>query len=109
MLQVSVSGFYEWLRREPSPRAQANAAVVGRIQVVHERSRQTYGYLRVHAELRAARERVGKHQVARLMAQMGLVTKWRRRFKATTPRATRPAPISSSDSTSAISRSRSNA
>ena len=47
------------------------------------RSRQTYGYLRVQAELRAGGERVGKHRVARLMAQMGLKTKGRRLSRTT--------------------------
>lgn len=86
VLRVSVSGFYDWLKREPSRRAEANQALAARIRVVHETSRQTYGYLRVHAELRAQGERVGKHRVARLMAHMGLVTKGRRRFKVTTQR-----------------------
>jgi len=88
-LRVSMSGFYAWLKRTPSRRAQANAALSERIRQVHERSRQTYGYLRVHAELRAQGERVGKHRVARLMAQMGLQTKGRRRFKTTTQRDAR--------------------
>lgn len=86
VLRVSVSGFYDWLKRTPSLRAQANEALAARIRAVHEASRRTYGYLRVHAELRAQGERVGKHRVARLMAQMGLVTKGKRRFKATTQR-----------------------
>ena len=86
VLEVSASGFYAWCKRKPSPRAQANAELAARIRAVHEMSRQTYGYLRVHAELRAQGERVGKHRVARLMAQMGLVTKGRRRFKVTTRR-----------------------
>lgn len=86
VLQVSVSGFYDWQKRTPSRRAQANAALAARIRDVHERSRQTYGYLRVHAELRANGEQVGKHRVARLMAQMGLQTRGRRRFKVTTQR-----------------------
>jgi putative transposase len=85
-LRVSVSGFYAWLKRAPSRRAQANAALSERIRQVHERSRQTYGYLRVHAELRVQGERVGKQRVARLMAQMNLVTKGQRRFKTTTQR-----------------------
>jgi transposase InsO family protein len=86
VLRVSVSGFYEWLKRTPSQRTKANEALAGRIRAVHEASRQRYGYLRVHAELWAQGERVGKHRVARLMAQMGLVTKGQRRFKATTQR-----------------------
>lgn len=86
VLQVSASGFYDWLKRKPSRRAQANAALAERIRSVHARSRQTYGYLRVHAELRACGERVGKHRVARLMRQMDLKTKGRRRFRVTTRR-----------------------
>jgi putative transposase len=89
VLKVSVSGFYEWLKRKPSQRAQANEALAARIRAVHEGSRQTYGYLRIHAELRAAGERVGKHRIARLMAQMNLKTKGQRRFKGTTQRDNR--------------------
>lgn len=86
VLQVSVSGFYDWLKRKPSRRAQANQALTSRIQAVHEASRQTYGSLRVQAELRAQGEQVGKHRIARLMREMGLQTKGRRRFKTTTRR-----------------------
>lgn len=86
VLQVSVSGFYDWLKRTPSRRAQANVALSQRIRQVHEHSHQTYGYLRVHAELCANGERVGKHRVARLMRQMGLQTKGRHRFRRTTRR-----------------------
>lgn len=87
VLQVSVSGYYDWLKRRPSRRAEANAGLAARIRAVHEASRQTYGYLRVHAQLRASGEQVGKHRVARLMVHLGLVTKGRRRFKLTTQRA----------------------
>lgn len=86
VLQVSVSGFYDWLKRKASPRSQANVALSRRIRQVHEHSRQTDGSLRVHAELRACGEVVGKHRVARLMRQMGLQTKGRRRFRLTTQR-----------------------
>lgn len=86
VLQVSVSGFYDWLKRQPSRRSQANEVLAVRIRAVHEASRQTYGYLRVQAELRAQGEQVGKHRIARLMRQMGVCTKGQRRFKGTTRR-----------------------
>jgi len=86
VLKVSASGFYDWLKRQPSRRAHANARLSERIGAIHAQSRQTYGYLRVHAELRACGERVGKHRVARLMRQMGLQTKGRRRLRSTTRR-----------------------
>lgn len=84
VLAVSVSGFYAWLKRGPSRRAQANTRLAERIRAVHAQSRQTYGYLRVHAQLRAEGERVGKHRVARLMRQQGLQPRQRRCFRTTT-------------------------
>lgn len=60
--------------------------MAARIRAVHEASRQTYGYLRIQAELWSQGERVGKHRIARLMRQMGLHTKGQRRFKGTTRR-----------------------
>lgn len=86
VLRVSVSGYYDWLKRRPSRRTQANERLAEPISALHAASRQTYGYLRIRAELRAHGEPVGKHRVARLMTQLGLVTKGRRRFKGTTRR-----------------------
>lgn len=86
VLKVSVGGFYNWLKRTPSRRAQANQELSVRIRAIHEASRQTYGVLRVQAELRAQGERVGKQRIARLMRETGLLTKGRRRFKTTTRR-----------------------
>lgn len=94
VLGVSSSGYYEWVRREPSQRQQANEALGRRIRAIHEKSRQTYGYPRIHAELREAGEVVGKHRIARLMSQMGLKTRGQRRFRVTTQanEGRRPAP-----------------
>ena len=84
VLEVSVSGFYGWLKRAPSQRERANATLSERIRVIHAHSRQTYGSLRVHAQLRAEGERVGKHRVARLMRQDDLRPRQQRRFRRTT-------------------------
>ena len=53
VLKVSLSGYYDWKDRPPSKRDQENAALPQRIREIHDRSRRTYGYLRVHAELKA--------------------------------------------------------
>ena len=53
VLQVSRSGYYDWKDRPPSKRDRENAALTCRITEIHERSRGTYGYPRVHAELQA--------------------------------------------------------
>jgi putative transposase len=53
VLKVSRSGYYDWKDRSPSKRTRENAALTHQITQIHERSRGTYGYRRVHAELRA--------------------------------------------------------
>ncbi len=94
VLGVSSSGYYAWLERPPSRRAQRDAALGERIRRVHERSRGTYGAPRVHAELAAEGERVGRKRVARLMRAAGLEGVSRRTGHRTTRRApqARPAP-----------------
>jgi hypothetical protein len=51
VLSVSRSGYYEWLSRPDSPRAQENALLLKHIERIHAESRGTYGSPRVHAEL----------------------------------------------------------
>ena len=51
VLEVSRSGFYAWLKREPSARSVANAELLETIQEIHAESDGTYGAPRAHAEL----------------------------------------------------------
>ena len=72
VLVVSKAGFYAWLRRPASDRAQAGAALLKRIRTAHATSRETYGAPRVHAELRAGRQVHGRKRIARLVRDAGL-------------------------------------
>jgi putative transposase len=72
VLKVSRSGYYDWKDRPPSKRATENATLTERIREIHHRSRATYGYPRVHAELRASGVRCSRKRVARLMRKDGL-------------------------------------
>ena len=64
ILKVSRSGYYDWKDRPPSRRARENATLIERIRAIHYRSRQIYGYPRVHAELRALGVRCNRKRVA---------------------------------------------
>src|SRR5262245_29283168 len=86
VLEVSRSGYYAWLRREPSKRAQLDAALIIEIHRSHEASRGTYGAPRVLADLAEAGYQVSRKCVARLMRDAGLEGVTRRRRKATTVR-----------------------
>jgi putative transposase len=94
VLGVSTSGFYAWLERAPSARAQADGRLCEQIHDIHRRSRQTYGMPRVHAELAEQGVRVGGKRVARLMKAAGLQGVSRRKWVTTTVRDAdaRPAP-----------------
>ncbi len=72
VVEVSRSGYYAWRERPHSRRSAEDSALTTRIREIHERSRGTYGYPRVHAELNASGVRCGRRRVARLMREAGL-------------------------------------
>src|SRR5215210_7322295 len=72
VLRISRSGYYEWKDRPTSHRERENATLTERIREIHQRSRETYGHPRVHAELRALGVRCNRKRVARLMRKDGL-------------------------------------
>lgn len=84
VLCVSRSGFYAWRHRKPSLRSQENQKLKCQIQQVFHQSRQTYGSPRLHAELLAQGFAVGRNRVARLMRQLGICARPKRRFRVTT-------------------------
>jgi putative transposase len=94
VLGVSPSGYWAWRKRQPSPRARADAALSGQIAAIHQSSRGTYGVPRVHAALATAGMRCSRKRIARLMRQAGLVGCHRRRPFQTTQRdpQAEPAP-----------------
>ena len=84
VLQVSVSGFYSWLKRPKSNRAKEDEALTEKIVMFHCGSRCTYGSPRIHRDLKSAGHQVGRKRVARLMRAAGLRGKTKRKYKTTT-------------------------
>ena len=84
LLGVSPSGWYAWVKREPSQRAETDAALTVDIRAAHTASRGTYGAPRIHAELTANGIHVGRKRIARLMHQTGIAGVSRRKFITTT-------------------------
>ena len=84
VLGVSRSGFYAWIKRGPSLRAQRDGQLRARIEAIHEYSRGTYGAPRIHAELKDDGVHVGRKRVARLMGESAIEGVSRRRFVKTT-------------------------
>jgi putative transposase len=71
LLRVAPSGFFRWRNQPPSPRAIRRAWLTDVIAEIHERSRRTYGWRRVRAELDDAYgQRVNKKLVQSIMQEL---------------------------------------
>jgi putative transposase len=84
VLEVSPSGFYDWVKRPPSDRTREDARLEIEIKAAHSRTRQTYGPLRLQRELLSHGIKVGVCRIRRLRKKLGLGCKQNRRFKITT-------------------------
>jgi putative transposase len=84
---ISRQAFYQAKRRGISARRLDDQRLSERVLAAFAASRETYGAPRIHAELQAQGERVGRKRIARLMRQAGLQGVSRRgRRRATTQR-----------------------
>ncbi|HYR49409.1 MAG TPA: IS3 family transposase [Candidatus Eisenbacteria bacterium] len=84
LLAVSPSGFYAAQGRPRSLHARRDDKLTEQVVGAHAASKGRYGSPRVHAELKAAGECVGRKRVARLMREKKLAARMRRRFRTTT-------------------------
>ena len=86
LLGVSRSGFYAWLGRKPSKRAERQEKLAEKITRSHVASNGVYGAPRILADLRDSGETISRKTVARIMADLGLQGVFPKRFKTTTLR-----------------------
>lgn len=84
VLEVSRSGFYDWLGRPESLRSKRHSYLVARIRQIHIESRQIYGSPRIHGELVDQGETVGVNTIALLMRKHRIQSKVHKRFVVTT-------------------------
>ena len=72
VLDVAPSGYYAWLKKPISDRAQEDARLLRLIRASFDRSHGVCGAPRVFLDLREAGETCSKHRVERLMRENGL-------------------------------------
>jgi putative transposase len=84
VLEVSVSGYYAWCKREPSAHARSDAHLAEQVKRAFQANRSVYGSPRVHAELHAQGIPCARKRVARLMREQGLFAKRPRHRTVTT-------------------------
>ena len=84
MLRASRSGYYQWVNRKPSKRAQEEGRLEAEIRAAHKRTRETYGPERLQHELKEHGVKVGICRIRRIRKKLGIRCKQKRKFKATT-------------------------
>lgn len=83
VLEVSASGYYKWLKTNPI-RVDAKASIKEKIAVVYSKSDSTYGSPRVVLELKKNGLDISKSTVSRVMNDMNLQARVKKRYVATT-------------------------
>lgn len=84
VLKASKAGYYAWRKREASDRDKRDETIAKKIVEIHCKSRKTYGSPRIHRALRKIGISCGRKRVARLMREIGVKGKQRKRFRRTT-------------------------
>jgi transposase InsO family protein len=93
VLEVSRSGYYAWLKRQPSQRQLRNQALLLVIAELYRQSRLTYGSPRITRELNKRHQPCGRNRVARLMRQAGLRACQSRAFRPRTTDSNHRLPV----------------
>ena len=83
ILQVSKSGYYQWLHRKSSQRIREEGGLEVEIKAAHQRTRETCGPERLQHELKEQGVEVGIWRIRRIRKKLGLRCKQKRKFKAT--------------------------
>ena len=89
IMNVSASGYYAWVDRPLSKRAQEEVRLELEIMAAHQRNRQTYGPERLQRDLAEHGVRVGVCRIRLIRQKLGIRCKQKRRFKTTTNSAHR--------------------
>lgn len=82
LLEVSRSGYYEWLSRPPRASGEADQQVQEKVQRYFAQGRGTYGTRRIKHLLAQEGLQVSRRRIGRVLAQVGLRCKTRRKFTA---------------------------
>tara|TARA_Y100000991_G_C21947945_1_gene338325 strand:- start:116 stop:922 length:807 start_codon:yes stop_codon:yes gene_type:complete len=84
LLQVSRSAYYAWLRAKPSQTIRQNVTLMEKIEEIFKDGRGNYGTRRIKFSLQNKGFQVSRRRIARLLKQLELCCKTKRKFKATT-------------------------
>lgn len=84
VVEVSRSGYYDWLSRPASKRAEANNMLDEKIKAIYMKNKQRYGSPRITRVLKAESIPCSHTRVERRMKHLGIRAIATRQFKVTT-------------------------
>jgi len=86
LLEVSRSGYYSWIGREPSPRAVRHEQIKTTVSRLHAASHGIYGSVKIARQMQqdAQLESACRNTVAHAMRELGLSSKVSKEFQPTT-------------------------
>ena len=83
-LDVSKSGYYNWLKSAPSDQWLENRKIIELIEDIFEQSHESYGSPRMAVELEKHGYKVSRPRTAIMMKALGVVARRKRKSKSTT-------------------------
>ena len=93
VLEVSRSGYYDWLKRPVSARKLANLELAKKIKQHWVDSRETYGLPRLFQKLKNENINIGKNRVRKLMKENNIFGIAKKKFKVVTTDSNHSLPI----------------
>jgi putative transposase len=84
VLNVGRIAFNDWIDRPPSKHQQEDVRLTEKFKTSHENSRCHYGSRRVKDDLQDDGEQLSRPRISRLMAQEGLQSCHKKKFRVTT-------------------------
>ena len=84
VFEVSASGYYAWIKRQPSRRSMEEARLEVEIKASHKRTRQTCGPERLQHDLAEHGVQVGVCRIRRIRKKLGIRCKQTKKYTVTT-------------------------
>ena len=84
VFEVSLSGYYDWLKRGMSKRKQHHNRCELLVKSAHMDTQQSYGHERLHQYLISQGHNISPYMVRQIKQEHGIYCKRHKRFKITT-------------------------
>ena len=93
VLEVSPSGYYAWIERQPSVTEKRRDELAAEIRTIHAAVKERYGSPRMHAELVAQGHECSRNTAAKIMKGLGIRAISHKKFRVNTTDSNRDSPV----------------